>query len=168
MNQPSSTPPLTVPSDAELDRADAFYWESWELVTELQDVISSTSISDASYSRKLAELRAAEHRLHRAADDLHRIRSQSPETLALNSRISGRTISSSRLKAIRLSSKKITGPRARSSRGSSSRTQGSRRTAGRKAPPGDDGGGDPEPPGLKLEAGGQTDKSTITSIGGRA
>lgn len=161
---------LTIPSDPELDRADELFWDSWEIIDELRDQIIRLEQTDPLFVRKQAELQAAEHRHRRAAEHLVRVRSRSPETHALNTALTGGEVSRSKEKAIRLSSRMTTAsrPRARSSRGTAPRTRGSRRTAGGKAPPGDDGGGDPEPPGLKLETGRQTDKSTITSIGGQA
>jgi hypothetical protein len=198
-------PLASLPSDPELDRADADHAEAMELVAEAWDAFRSTQnsiilleeksrermtavgLDEAEQheailadplraelvsflKRQLAIHEAARHREAQAARRLVSIRRASQETLALAFPGQGR-VSSGLIRAISRPRSSAIRPRpsARRSRGCSGRTRGSRRTARSSSPPGDDGGGDGDPPGPQARTGREEKKGrAVAAIGGRS
>lgn len=168
--------PAEIPSDPDLDAADAEAHAAHQLSIELFDailaIVDLEQAAETDAERKqLADRRAQLEAEHAAADlrkqgarlRLATARAASHEQEILHTLIN----TPAPLRAIARRPVTITRSRARSSRGCSSRTRGSRRTARSTGPPGDDGGGDPEPPGLKARTGRvRTKGRRIASIGG--
>ena len=167
--------PAEIPSDPDLDAADAEAHAAHELSIELFDAIlaivnlEKAAETDAERKR-LADRRAQLEAEHAAAElrkqgaqlQLATARAASQEQEILRTLINAPAPP----RAIARRPATITRSRARSSRGCSSRTRGSRRTARSTGPPGGEDG-DPDPPGVKARTGRvRTKGRRIASIGG--
>jgi len=165
--------PSEIPTDLDLDAADAEAHDLHVLSIELANALASISElegaaeTDAERNR-LAQERAelelehasAELRKRSAELRLQTARANSQEQEILRTLIN----TPAPLRTI-VRKPAIIRSRARASRGCSSRTRGSRRTARSTGPPGGEDG-DPDPPGLRARTGRAEKLAKLLRIGG--